>query len=825
MSSLEEIVLPHLHTQFERGRVVLFTGAGFSLTTKNILGSPLPSSKGLAETIWPLCFPSVSFDDSSSLQDLYETALAKNPTELARVLTQSLTVMPASVEDWLVDYYLMPWHRIYTLNIDNLAQVIAQRFSLPRQLDEISATNLSWAKPKIEGLATPLEVVYLNGMLTDIPDKVTFAATQYARRLAFPDSFYQELTAEIVSRPVIFVGTRLDEPSLWQNIEIRKNKGPRGVNELRPRSYLVTPTLDRARESRLAEFNITWIPMTAYEFSTQVLKQLSGAREAGFKVFGAHKAKAGSKMLEEVSDLATAPHTQSEFLLGQEPIWADIQSGRAIERVSDKEFWVCFSSVLSGRDVRGIIVLAGTAGSGKSASLMRLALNAMAANHKVAWVDRSNDLSKREIIAAMRSDKPPTVLMIDDADLLGSGLSMMIKDILSSEHNPLVVMAIRSGVIDRVINPTVLAGIPIRELSVPLLDDADIDLLIATLDRENRLGRLKGKTIDQQRQIFRESAGRQLLVAMLHATSGEKLEVKIPNEFFELTPDAQRVYAVVALATTFRYRLTKQDILTALNDSRNELLNSIELLLRRHILVEMPPGSSMIQVRHRMVADLVRDALQKSGQLQDAVSGLAFMAATHVTPRGKRNDRSHKLLRSVINHEFLYRTLGRDLSQALYQQLEVLLNWEPHYWLQRGSMEVEYGDVRLAENFLGQARGLSPDNLLIENEWAYLLFRRALVNPAATGAQDLVREATEIAIRLTESNYANQHPFHVLGSQGLAWSRVGMSGRTQKEPYLRGLVTQVEKGLNRFPKSLDLKQLRDDLKREYLSLALPSVEP
>ena len=70
MGDLEDIVLPHLHAQFERGRVVLFTGAGFSLTAKNLLGESLPSSKGLAEKIWPLCFPSVPFDESSSLQDL-----------------------------------------------------------------------------------------------------------------------------------------------------------------------------------------------------------------------------------------------------------------------------------------------------------------------------------------------------------------------------------------------------------------------------------------------------------------------------------------------------------------------------------------------------------------------------------------------------------------------------------------------------------------------------------------------------------------------------------------------------------------------------------
>jgi hypothetical protein len=364
-----------------------------------------------------------------------------------------------------------------------------------------------------------------------------------------------------------------------------------------------------------------------------------------------------------------------------------------------------------------------------------------------------------------------------------------------------------------------LKGIPIREIVVPNLSDPDIESLLDVLNRENRLGALKGKRRDQQFAMFQQYAGRQLLVAMLSATSGDKFQKKIPEEFVDLSGAMQRVYAIIALATTFRYRLTRHEILLALNDMTNEALNSIDDLLRRHIVVEMPSGSGLIQARHRVIAELIRDELLKSGQISDAIFGLAFLAATYKHSGVPRKHRAIGLLRSITNHDFLYRNLGRESSQLLYQQLEDMLSNDPHFWLQRGSLEVEFGDIRLAENFLSQARGLSSHDLYIENEWAYLLFKKALISPKTDIASVYVEEATAIISSIIQDPRASEHPFHVVGSQGLSWSRTG-SVPEEKARYLSELKSIVGKGLDRFPNSAHLRQLRDDLQREYLSLAL-----
>jgi GTPase SAR1 family protein len=494
------------------------------------------------------------------------------------------------------------------------------------------------------------------------------------------------------------------------------------------------PRLDKAKEARLADLNVWWIPMTSEQFAHEVLVKLQEVAEKGFSVFlSAPTSSAEDQRIFEVAELATKPDQTSDYLLGEEPIWADIQAGRAVERDCDSEFWDMYQNAKSSGEGR-IILITGTAGVGKSTCLMRLALRISAEGNRVFWIDRDTNLAPRYVLSALRKTDAPSIIAIDDGDLFGYELSRLLREILTIKNSALILVAVRSGVIDRVVNTVVLKGITIDEKAVPNLADHDIDALIDVLDRENRLGVLKGKTREQQRQVFSTYSGRQLLVAMISATSGRQFEEKVPEEFNELGNEAQQIYALVALASTFRHSLSRQDILIALNDSTNAALNTIDVLLRRNILAERPPSSDFIQARHRVIAELLRRELEVSGQMTDPVFGLAFLAATKLPKKELGHGRGIILLRAVSNHDFLFRTIGFEKSKLLYESIESLLANYPHYWLQRGSLEVEFGDLRLAENFLGQARGLSSLDLFIENEWAYLLFRKAIGNPRATDA-------------------------------------------------------------------------------------------
>ena len=792
------------------------------MSARSISGTQLPSGRQFTKALWNLCYPNEPYDESSTLQDLYGYALQRDRKRLADLLTATFTVDESSLSPWYEQIFSLPWQRIYTLNIDDLEDAVSRKVHLPRTLCSNSARKAD------EGNTTPptsLEVMHLNGALDEAPDNVTFSVMQYAQRLAGPDPVYRRLAAELVSSPIVFIGSALDEPTLWQSIESRRWKGGRGSQELRPRSYLVSPTLSAPKIALLANFNVVWLKMTGEEFCQQVLAQIGPAATEGLQYLlsksGASKL---TKQVPDVAQLSTKPDEGSEYLLGYEPIWADIQSGRAIKREHDEEVWATVSNHWKTDAIRGAVIITGTNGSGKSTALMRVCLRLSASGTPVAWVDPETDLSPGDVRSHIRTVNAPMVIAIDDADTYGTQLSPLIRELVSDENRCLVLLGIRSGRIDRVVNPNQLAGIPITETAVPLLQDSDIDSLIDVLLRENRPGRLRGMPRPEQQRLFRDQSGRELLVAMIQATSGSKFEAKVVQEMTELTNEQAKIYGLVSVATSFRFGLTNQDVLIALGDETNALLNALEMLVRRKLIRRAP--DQLVFARHRIIAEVTRDALQQNGQLSGVVQGLALLAASYTQYDLRMSARPRRILRSILNHDFLQRSLGIETARNLYGSLEQILSWDYHYWLQRGSFEVECGDLSLAENFLNQAHGLAPDDSMVETERAYLFFSQAIENPASSEAAQLVNEATNILeFQMRRVDRRSPHPFHVMGSQGLAWSRRGAFAKGQREVYLRELIDHVKEGRRQFPREHDLKVLLEDLQREHLQIAVSTQRP
>lgn len=197
---------------------------------------------------------------------------------------------------------------------------------------------------------------------------------------------------------------------------------------MRPRSYLVVPSLDAARRSLLAEYNVSWLQMDAHAFGAEVLAKLQSAQGPGLRALerqvGANPFELRSVPL--VSDLANAPAQSSEFLIGEPPGWSDINDGRAVVRASDAELWPSVQYQLSLGGTKGVVVVTGTAGSGKSTALMRVVLR----------LDSEGSLSPHEIRVAMRQEDSPAVLCIDDADMYGSELSSMVRELCQRPPYP-----------------------------------------------------------------------------------------------------------------------------------------------------------------------------------------------------------------------------------------------------------------------------------------------------------------------------------------------------------------------------------------------------
>jgi hypothetical protein len=789
-----------------RGEVILFTGAGFSLDAMNRGGAHVPSVSALRAALLEVAFGE-PIDDGSSLGDAYEVAVTTARNNTRDLLEDQLRVDAASLPESYEQWYAAPWLRSYTLNIDDLDEAVARRFELPRALDIVSAIS---QQPL--GSAERLLSIHLNGTLDDFPD-VTFSQPQYGERLGHPDFWYQSLVRDLRGFPVLFVGTTLDEPQLWQHVEMRGRRGE--GRELRPGSYLVTPSLPAARRAILKEhFNVDWIPMTQGEFASEVLSQLGEALEEGRQHFAWRSTRATeAHALIRVADVRTQPAEDlREYVMGREPVWADLgPDGYAVHRSFESDL----EDEIDASEAR-VVLVSGTGGAGKTTTLMRLALSRQARGEDVRWVDLESEVSLPRLRAAIR-DSSADAVFIDDLESFGAQSGPLVAEIVEESPELMVFGGVRASRYEALNLEGHLADIPFLQRTIPHLEDDDIELLLDSLDRAQRLGQLRGKTRDEQIGAFQREAGRQLLVAMIQATSGERFEEKVSRECRELGAEAGFMYAVVAVATSLRQHLTRQEIVLASGEPSNEALNRLQGLLNQHLLTAS--SANQIRLRHRVIAEAAVDYFRQQRQLAGPVRGLMFSLATGLDPTRYPRSREGRLLIRLMNHDWLIRNLPGDRQgvRAAYDAIEDLVGWDHHYWLQRGSFEVETGDLQLAQNMLEQARSMAPDDYKVQTEWAYMVIKRASQNPTASDASDRVEEAfLELEDAVSRRGHQDAYPAHVMGSQGLSWVRQAPLGRDAKLGVLARLRGVVDGALRLHPRSGDLRQLSRDLEQEYL---------
>ena len=70
----------------------------------------------------------------------------------------------------------------------------------------------------------------------------------------------------------------------------------------------------------------------------------------------------------------------------------------------------------------------------------------------------------------------------------------------------------------------------------------------------------------------------------------------------------------------------------------------------------------------------------------------------------------------------------------------------------------------------------------------------------------------------------DHYPFHIYGSQGLAWAKRAPLGTPERIQLFNQIRAVVNEGLKKHPSSPDLITLSQDLTREYLMIAVPEEE-
>jgi hypothetical protein len=798
---LDSISTEFLARALRLGTAILFTGAGFSSAARNRAGEPIPLGSELKGRLWSLAFPSEPFDPASSLGEVFDIASHLQRRATGELLHELLTVDSGTLPTWYESYFQVPWYRFYTLNLDTLPQAADSAFHLSDELRISSALT--------EPLPAPdqLAVVHLNGTLRNYPG-VTFSPPQYGARASRSDTAYASLARDLLSHPVVFIGTQLDEPPLWQYIGLRGE--PPSGRELRPKSFLVVPSLPRARAAMLERFNVRHVPLDAEQFAERFLKP---AVSAGV-VRPSYSTTTGNPYEGLDVALGEPPNAPADFLLGREPTWSDITAGFAIER--------SFESTLHDAatdEHNRVILITGTAGAGKSTTLRRVALTLQSEGKNVKWLRPESAESVAQLRAAGLASDADAIAIDQTERFRGRGVDL-IRGLAEPEDGPQVIAAYSGGPFDELQIEQVLSDLSPLTAEVPLLDDDDIRGLVDALTRANRLGRLAGLAPDQQFDAIKQRSDRQLLVAMLEATSGERFEVKIVKECEALAPDLTTTYAVVSLATSHRYALGVDDLLSSLSDVSSAGLELVDRLVRQHLILRLRNGT--LVARHPVIAREVVTHFRKTGQLAEAISRLAFVMASKFYVGMPRSTRERRLLETLIRHEYVGFVIDSVVqAREMYAELEGLLREESHYWLQRGSYELERGDMTEAENFLAQARAHSDGDFMVETEWAYLMMKRACLDPRNALAAEWFSEGAAILYDTIDKVGARSpNTFVILADKSVDWITVAPLSLDEKKRILEPVRLVLKEGNRHHGANRQFEACQKRLEDAYLALAL-----
>ncbi|MCY3677482.1 MAG: SIR2 family protein [Gemmatimonadetes bacterium] len=812
---------------------VLFLGAGFSRDATNRISQPMPLSKDLCDALWGfLGYPGEW--DGTPLPDMYQALLTSGKTygEISHFLEDRLLTSEVPVT---YDHIARPfWYRIYTTNVDDLLKRVYRRVA-----DSPSLQVLGFPRDEIAERDQTLErmqAVFLHGHLPCRPDDITFSVRQFARRASDQSPLYQAFVSDYSTRPTVFIGTELNEPLFWQHLEVREQR-LRGISEQRPKSFLIAPKISPPKAAQLAQLNVVpvlastgdfleWLGSADLPSRKSVLRQTIPAVVRLFEAVE-HREPIHGALAEFGNAFHLVPTSVSRtgdrsfYLLGATPRWEDILQDLDTPRSLTDVLWDRIEEIIESNEPVRVLAVTGSAGCGKSTILRRLGVR-LARAGRLVFLSNSEELPDEDVISRSLNALPGrSVLLFDNAEIALNALAPVVEELRHSPRPPVIVVAARSNELYRrgvrLHNITDIEEHRVRHLSRP-----EVVGIISVLEENGLLGRLQGMTDEERVHEFeaRERAGKQLLVAMREATKGGGFDTIIKDEFDTLKGHGVKLlYLIIALTTDAGYRLDRAQVLKASPLPPAETLHALERSLR-DIVIPTGPRRDQLLLRHRIIADHVLRVAASRTIVAEAYKELLPVLAGEMTGRGYRSSVSG-MFRALLNHREVFERFESNVAEAraIFESVEIRLRREAHFWLQYGLLELEYGNLEYAENYLMQAESLSPNSRYIVNSLGHLYLKKAVHADSQTEAWEYRRRGSDILQRQMEE-YDSPYPYHIYCSQRLSWTRTWdlEPGRLREE--LEHLRQIAREGRERFPRNRMLRRLYDDVEREYLGLAL-----
>ena len=799
----------------ESGRMVAVLGDNFAgpVPCRSDLHEAIPAVDAMLPQLFRLAFGEAPPSETTlDPQEMLEAALDRDRDGTLAYLEQALT--PASQADLANVARVLdaPWSRVYDLTV-----ALASRLTVTRSpTRHAEVVVIDGSQEFAADRDAPLELVQLRGSVDsrDVKGRSLFRldVTAGTDAKSAPAWWSKQVAVDVTTSAVVFIGSSVIQ--LWPYIAMRHVR--RGAS-LSP-AYLICDEVPRDIELRLQAMRVSVLSSSVEAFASTFLRRhqeavVQGRRKRAARWKTDHSAT-GIRLVSRLR--ADAPKGNgSEYLRGFQPTWGDVRDGLSVSLAIEKGI---LGAVSGDGDDSQPLILTGRAGTGKTSTLMRLALQLDAEGRTVGWIDRGAGDPIQDLVAAADALECDVVL-VDDADAFGLRTGRFLTE-LSANGKRQVLAAMRTPRYESVID-SAIGHTPVSHDIV--LSTSEIWDLLNLLDKVGLLGELRRlKTRSERFQEFKSKSDSELLIGLYEVTFGRPFTDRLKHEFAQLGPLQQQLYSRLAVATHLweDEAITEREVTLSMSDLDSaDVRAGIEGLVKMRFLKRLPPDR--LRVRHRVFADVTVQFLARQPELLADAVGEA-----PVRVRGEGEQDPQPDATGSAPDDPPAEPHADDRSEAAesggrrdLRKRAGALDEDFHYWLQRGAYAIECGELLLGENYLIQARNCDRggDDFMVLTEWGQLRLRLANAAPDRPESMEHGREGLMTLLDVArKTGRSSPHTFAILARDGTQWlTTCSRLGWVERRELARASLASIEYAVD---------HLRDNRQAEQAARsALPQV--
>ncbi len=706
--------------QIEDGNIVLVLGAGATASSLDKSGQPLKSGKALAAYL----------SDRAGL-NYTDEGLPDVVTAVQQVLGESAVneIIAAQYKDCrpseeIISLFKFSWKRVYTFNIDDAIEGVPKR----GRAQEFKTKNaLTDRLTDYDGIAQ-CEIIHLNGSVFDVSSGFIFSVDEYARRQHRPPVWYEKAGADFAVSPVIFIGSRYDEPLLSAQIERAKSEtGPRVGT-----SFLITPEdIGDIRRQSLAKHGIVHLQGALSDFiSTVQARYPDGVRPR--QILSRTSRLAPDEDVElshrDISALNAFKLIDQEFLSakmrsvrdriesvgktfysGFPPSWEVVSSGIHIHLNAYEGMRKALSVPVNAAQFK---VVLGDSGAGKTTGIMACIVERLRKEPTrlvLEYDDNGRPMSDAFYALASAFKGRDITVLVDPLSIYVDEVNTILENSLYSSIE--IISSAREGEWNDRIKRRL--GSRAHVFRMGRFEDNEVPAIVRKLDQFLPSPTFATLSPAQKEDQIRK-ARRQLLMLFKELSGGVRFDEIIADEFKNLAKDEDRfVFLVVGVATVARVGMSADAIISILRSARiSERLQDV--LDRLGSMVSLT-GGARYTARHELYVRHILESVADREELFEAIIALMGYFAQFEAPVVRHLDRKdYQLFKYISNEDNLRRLMpGREgikKVHAFYEKFEVPFQRDGHFWLQYGLFMRSVNDNKAALELLTKSCAAYPGN-------------------------------------------------------------------------------------------------------------------